>query len=39
MTGEKLNSDFSDTIPAMIVSLLHFLGWLVSVFREIDEVP
>jgi hypothetical protein len=37
--GEKLDSDFSDMIPAMIASLRHFLGWLVSAFRSGEEGP
>ena len=36
--GAKLDSDFSDMIPAMIVSLRHFLGWLVSVFRSREDL-
>ena len=36
--GAKLDSDFSDMIPAIIVSLRHFLGWLVSVFRSREEL-
>src|SRR5580765_7312424 len=38
MTCEKLDSDFSAKIPAMIVSLRHFLGWLVSVFRSREDL-
>src|SRR5260370_15233295 len=34
MTCEKLDSDFSATILAMIVSLRHFLGWLVGAFHS-----
>jgi putative transposase len=36
--GEKLDSDFSDMIPAMIASLRHFLGWLVSAFRSREDL-
>ena len=38
MTCEKLDSDFSATILAMIVSLRHFLGWLVSTFRSREDL-
>src|SRR5580765_3634044 len=38
MTCEKLDSDFSATILAMIVSLRHFLGWLVSAFRSREDL-
>src|SRR6516165_3099252 len=38
MTCEKLDSDFPDTILAMIVPLRHFLGWLVSTFRSRDDL-
>ena len=34
----KLDSDFSDMIPAMIASLRHFLGWLVSAFRPRENL-
>jgi hypothetical protein len=30
--------DFSAKIPAMIVSLRHFLGWLVSGFRSREDL-
>jgi hypothetical protein len=29
---------FSDMIPAMIASLRHFLGWLVSAFRSREDL-
>src|SRR5271157_1949519 len=38
MTCEKLDSDFSATILAMIVSLRHFLGWLVSAFSSREDL-
>src|SRR5215471_2633395 len=38
MTCEKLNSHCSATILAMIVSLRHFLGWLVSTFRSREDL-
>src|SRR6516165_708082 len=38
MTCEKLDSDFPDTILAMIVSLRHFLGWLVGTFRSREDL-
>jgi hypothetical protein len=38
MTCEKLDSDFSATILAMIVSLRHFLGWLVSAFQSREDL-
>ena len=38
MTCEKLDSDFPDTIIAMIVSLRHFLGWLVGTFRSREDL-
>jgi hypothetical protein len=38
MTCEKLDSDFSATILAMIVSLRHFLGWLVSAFHSREDL-
>jgi hypothetical protein len=38
MTCEKLVSDFSDMIPAMISSLRHFFGWLVSAFRSREDL-
>ena len=34
--GERLDSDFSAKSLLMIVSLRHFLGWLVSDFRSRD---
>ena len=30
--------DFSDKIPAMIVSLRHLLGWMVSAFRSREDL-
>jgi hypothetical protein len=38
MACKKLDSDFSATILAMIVSLRHFLGWLVSTFRSLEDL-
>ena len=38
MTCEKLDSDFFATILAMIVSLRHFLGWLVGTFRSREDL-
>jgi hypothetical protein len=38
MTSETLVSDFSATIPAMIVSLRHFFGWLVTIFRPREDL-
>src|SRR4029077_9478159 len=38
MTCEKLDSDFSATILAMIVPLRHFLGWLVSAFHSREDL-
>src|SRR5260370_11082915 len=34
----KTGSDFSATILAMIVSLRHFLGWLVSAFHSREDL-
>jgi hypothetical protein len=36
--AQSLGSDFSDIFPAMIVSLRHFLGWLVSVFGSREDL-
>jgi hypothetical protein len=38
MTCEKLDSDFPARILAMIVSLRHFHGWLVSTFRSREDL-
>jgi hypothetical protein len=38
MTCEKLDSDFSATILAMIVSIRHFFGWLVSAFHSREDL-
>src|SRR6516225_5472309 len=38
MTCEKLDSDFFATILAMIVSLRHLLGWIVSSFRSREDL-
>src|SRR6516225_141228 len=38
MTCEKLDSDFSATILAMIVSLRHLLGWIISSFRSREDL-
>jgi len=38
MTWRKLDSDVADMIPAMIASLRHFLGWLVSAFRSREDL-
>ena len=38
MTWGKIDSDFSDKIHAMIVSLRHFLGWVVSGFRSREDL-
>src|SRR4029077_15685491 len=38
MTCEKLDSDFSARILAMIVSLRHFFGWFVSAFRSREDL-
>jgi hypothetical protein len=38
MAWQKLDSDFSTKILAMIVSLRHFFGWLVSVFRSREDL-
>src|SRR5215471_16040643 len=38
MTCGKLDSDFSATIFAMIVSLRHLLGWIVSSFRSREDL-
>lgn len=36
--GEKLEPDLSDKIHAMIVSLRHFLGWIVSAFSSREDL-
>jgi hypothetical protein len=36
--AKKLNSDSSDIILAMIVSLGHLLGWIVSSFRSREDL-
>ena len=36
--AKKLNSDSSDIILAMIVSLRHLLGWIVSSFRSREDL-
>src|SRR6516225_7722927 len=36
--AKKLNSDSSDIILVMIVSLRHFLGWIVSSFRSREDL-
>src|SRR3974390_3688954 len=36
--AKKLNSDSSDIILAMIVSLRHLLGWIVSFFRSREDL-
>ena len=38
MTWRKSGFGFSTKILAMIVSLRHFLGWLVSVFRSREDL-
>ena len=38
MTWRKLDSDCSDKILAMIVSLRHLLGWMVSAFRSREDL-
>src|SRR6516162_4646227 len=38
MTCEKLDSGFSATILAMIVSLRHLLGWIISSFRSREDL-
>jgi hypothetical protein len=38
MTWRKAGFGFSAKILAMIVSLRHFLGWLVSVFRSREDL-
>jgi putative transposase len=36
--SEKLDSDFSDKILAMMMSLRHLLGWIVSAFRSREDL-
>src|ERR1700730_10870154 len=36
--AKSLDSGFSDKIPAMIVSLRHLLGWMVSAFRSREDL-
>ena len=36
--AQRWISDFSPKILAMIVSLRHFLGWLLSVFRSREDL-
>ncbi len=36
--AKRLESDFSVRILAMIVSLRHFLGWLVIAFRSREDL-
>src|SRR5260370_30471370 len=38
MTCEKLDSDFSASILAMIGAFRYFLGWMVSAFRSRDDL-
>jgi hypothetical protein len=36
--AKKLNSDSCDNILAMIVSLRHLFGWIVSSFRSREDL-
>jgi hypothetical protein len=38
MTRRKLDSDCSDKILVMIVSLRHLLGWMVGGFRSREDL-